>query len=156
MKRLILLGITAIVVCCFNSCATITGTQNYTARVFVEDSPNAAIIVDNNVKGYGFTEFQWKRAYADRLTITVVEEGYKKETFNYNRNSFRTLAFLGNLIIGDLPGMVIDLLTGAVYEPDETENIKKISTRIFEYRIRYNRESLISKNDSQNCDNDNN
>ena len=150
MKRFIFVSFVAMAVVCFNSCATLTGTQDYTARVIVENSPNAAIIVDNTIKGYGETEFAWKRANANKLSITVEEEGYKSETISYNRNSFRTFPFLGNIILGGIPGIIVDLVTGAVYEPDITEkNITKIDTKTFLYKIYYSREAIISKNNSQ-------
>lgn len=142
MKKIQILSLIAIGLL-FTSCATITGTTNYTAKVIVEDNPDVAIIVDNDVKGYGEAMFKWKRANADKLSITLSEDGFKKETIHYNRNNFRTLPFLGNLILGGIPGFIVDVLTGAVYEPDETEpGITKQTTDVFLYRLKYKREAI--------------
>lgn len=126
-----------------NSCATIVSTANYTAKVVIENSDSAAIIVDDEIKGYGTADFKWKRANADNLTITVVEDGYKSQTVCFNRKAFNALPFLGNIISWEIPGMAVDLVTGAMYQPDETERgIKKMSNNVFLYKIPYKREAI--------------
>ena len=124
-----------------NSCATIVSTSNYTAMVIVENSESAAIIVDDEIKGYGQANFKWKRNNADNLNITVEEDGYKSQSVSFNRKTINTLPFLGNFIIGGIPGFVIDVATGAMYQPDETESgVRKMRGDVFLYKIFYNKE----------------
>ena len=133
-----------------NSCATIVSTANYTARVIVENDEKATIIVDDEIKGYGQADFKWKRSNADNLSVIVAEEGYKSQTVNFNRKTLNTLPFLGNLISWEIPGLVVDLVTGAAYQPDETERgITKTSNNVFLYKIFYEKEAIKPDENSE-------
>lgn len=131
----------------FQGCALITGTTHYIANVEVENENNAAIIINNEIKGYGTASFEWPRSKADELCITVVEEGYKPQVSNYTRKEIRLGSFLFDLVFPGLPGLIVDATSGALYEPEVIKKeynsymynkiTKKIDNKNFLYKIRY-------------------
>ena len=126
-----------------------TGTTYYTAHVEVEDNDNAAIIVENDTIGYGTAEFRWRRMDADKLDITVVEEGYQPLTNKYRMKDLRVGAFICDWVFPGIPGLIVDGVTGAWFEPkvitveynkDMYNKItQKIDNKNFLYKIRYER-----------------
>jgi hypothetical protein len=150
MKALVFFTATTAAVLLSN-CATIVGGSRYIAHVVVADRPNAKIVINGEQKGNGSATFPVMRKTADKLVITVKEEGCPEETFRYTSKIFRGWAFFGS-IVGwtgvysstdgtwiPLPfGVIVDLATGAVWKPDVTEKgVTKEDYKNFRYTINY-------------------
>lgn len=128
------------------SCATIVGGSKYYAHVKVKDHPNATIEFQGVSQGTGDAVFKVKRAKANKLSITIKEDGCESQTVNYTERTFRGWAFAGTVIgwtgiIGNVPlpwGVAVDLATGALWKPNITERgIKKIDYKHYNYLIDY-------------------
>lgn len=90
-------------------CATIVsgGKQN----ISINSNPSAAVAVD----GISYTTpvvVELKRGQTHALTFT--KEGYNPVTINLNK-SFNPW-FVGNIVFGGIPGIIVDFITGAVYK----------------------------------------
>ncbi|MEA1985896.1 MAG: PEGA domain-containing protein [Candidatus Marinimicrobia bacterium] len=90
-------------------CATIVsgGKQN----ISINSNPSAAVAVD----GISYTTpvvVELKRGQTHVLTFT--KEGYNPVTINLNK-SFNPW-FVGNIVFGGIPGIIVDFITGAVYK----------------------------------------
>ena len=130
----------------FSSCATICGGSNYYAHVNVEGHPKATITYNGLVRGTGQTTFKVKRSDADKLVITVKEEGCKEEEFQFVGRTFRGWACAGTIITwtgiaGGIPlpwGVGLDLITGAFWKPNVYEKgITKEDYKNFNYVLKY-------------------
>ena len=140
-KVLILFAALAMLMCSATSCATIIGGTSYTAKVVAVDHPDAVISVNGETMGVGEASFQWKRSQADNLAITLKEEGCEEQITRFNTKSFRVLPLLGNiLIVGGIPGIIIDFATQSVWKPDTNERgVSKIDLDTFLYEIVYDK-----------------
>lgn len=127
----------------FSSCATIAYGPQYTAKVVVKNHQNTSIYVNNVYYGIDSVSFQWMRKNADNLTITLKEENYKDQVFKYNTKSIKGWTIVGNfLVVGWLPGILIDGITGSWYKPDTSAaSISQIGldNDLFLYELIYNR-----------------
>lgn len=141
MKKLVVLFVSLAIICALNSCATLIGGSSYTAHVVAVDHSNATISVNGETKGVGTATFQWKRSQADNLAITLKEEGCEEQTTRFYTKSFRVMPLLGNiLIVGGIPGIIIDFATQSVWKPDTNERgVSKISVDAFLYEIIYDK-----------------
>ena len=139
MKNTLFLLASLAALCVMNSCATLIGGTSYTARVVVVNNPNATISVNGEPKGIGEASFRWKRSQADNLSVSVKEAGYEEQITRFNTKSFRVLPLLGNiLIVGGIPGIIIDFATQSVWKPDTNEHgVSKINVNKFLYKIVY-------------------
>jgi len=124
-----------------SSCATIIGGTTYTAKVVAKDHPDATIKVNGETKGVGTASFEWQRDQADRLSITLSEEGCEEQTTNFNTKSFRWLPLLGNVfIVGGIPGIIVDLATQSIWKPNVKEpGVSKINFETYLYEIIYDK-----------------
>ncbi len=139
MKNTLFLLASLAALCVMNSCATLIGGTSYTAHVVVVNNPNATISVNGEPKGIGEASFRWKRSQADNLSISLKEEGCEEQITRFNTKSFRVLPLLGNiLIVGGIPGIIIDFATQSVWQPDTNEHgVSKINVSTFLYEIIY-------------------
>lgn len=126
-------------------CATIVGGSKYYAHVVVDRS-NAKIIYEGETMGTGSATFKVKRKDANKFSFSVKEEGSPEQKYNYTTRTFRGWSFAGTIILWTgmvngvpLPwGVVLDLITGAVWKPDvRVKGVKKEDYKHFRYNVEY-------------------
>lgn len=141
MKKTLVFLASLAIICAMNSCATLIGGSSYTAKVVAVDHPNATISVNGETKGVGEVTFRWKRSQADNLAVVLKEEGCDEQITRFNTKSFRVLPLIGNiLIVGGIPGIIIDFATQSVWQPDTNERgVSKINVNTFLYEIIYDK-----------------
>lgn len=141
MKKLFTIIICSIL---FSSCATIVGGSRYYAKVDVPGYPNAK--VELNGIPAGKTGFKVQRNVADRVSISVTENGCETQITKFHRKTFRGWALTGTIlgwtgIIGGIPipwGCVVDASTGAWWKPNVNEKgVTKQDYKHFTYQINY-------------------
>lgn len=161
MKKKLLVNLILIVIMTtlFTSCGTIIGGSNYNAHVLVENSPTAKIYYNNEFKGVGDATFKVKRKDANKLSITVKEDGGQEQVFEYKSRTFRGWAFAGTVLtwtgfIGSIPvpwGIIMDLSTGSLWKPDVNEKgIIKEDYKNFNYHLELSNPSKIPQNNIEN------
>ncbi len=113
MKKIfILIAATAI----FTSCASIICGS--TQSVTFNSTPSNATISDNGVQ-IGQTPLSAKLTRKENHAITIELEGYQQYEIMIKK-SFNGW-YLGNIIFGGLIGLVVDPLTGAIYQLTPTQ-----------------------------------
>jgi hypothetical protein len=138
----------AISTCFFmTSCATIIGGSNYNAHITVKDHPNATITYKNGFVGKGTASIKVPRREANQFYLEIKENGCKTQIDSFTTRSFRGWAFAGTIIgwTGVTPtgiplpwGIVTDLVTGALWKPNVSENgITKLDIKNYNYLINY-------------------
>lgn len=128
-----------------NSCATICGGSKYYAHILVNGHPHADIVYRGMKMGNGSASISVPRREADMFSFTVKEKGCAEQTFSYRTRTFRGWAFVGTLVTwtgesGGIPlpyGIVIDLITGALWKPNTAEGIVKHNYKNFQYIANY-------------------
>jgi hypothetical protein len=131
-----------------SGCATIIGGSKYNAIIRVEDRPKAQIIYRGRRIGTGSAIVKVKRKEANRFAFSVKEEGCKAQNYAFTSRTFRGWAFVGSLLgwtfittEGGIPlpiGVVVDLVTGAVWKPNTSENgVSKDNYKNFIYVVQY-------------------
>ena len=124
-----------------SSCATIFGGPNYHSQVWVNGRPKAEIIYRGEIVGKGVAFISVRRREANKFSIKIREEGCPEQTFDYKSRRLRVGAFLGGL-----SSVVVDLLTGSIWEPNANENaILKHNYKNFQYVINYSGCPLVSQ-----------
>lgn len=143
-KLLVSLVLTVTIPTLFSSCGTIIGGSNYNAHVLVDNNPSAKIYYKNEFKGTGDASFKVKRKDANKLSITVKQDGGQEQVFEYKSREFREWAFVGTVLgwtgfIGAVPvpwGIIMDLSTGSLWKPDVKEKgIIKEDYKNFNYHL---------------------
>lgn len=126
-----------VILCKITGCATITGGSSYFATVVVNSKPEAEIVYQGRVVGRGKTILKVQRRDADKLFLTVREEGCEPFPVSFSSKDFRAEALVANLFLPfGLAGVLVDGLTGAFYMPSvNNETIRKIGIRNFLYTI---------------------
>ena len=81
-----------------SSCATIIGGAKYNAKVLVPQHPQAAISYNGVYKGAGEANFKVKRRDANKVIITVQDEGCEPKTQEFKGRVFRGWAFAGTVV----------------------------------------------------------
>lgn len=128
------------------SCASIVGGAKYNAHIHVKDHPNAKIMIDDQYQGAGNAVVGLPRRKANKLAITVKEEGCEEQTTHFEKRAFRGGAFFGTLItwtgvISGVPvpwGLAVDLASGALFKPSvQEEGVSKVDYKNFKYVIDY-------------------
>jgi len=139
-KQILIVIITAL----FTSCGTIIGGSSYNAHVLIDNRPTAKIYCNNEYKGAGDATFKVKRKDANKLIITVKEDGAQDQVFEYKSRKFRGWAFAGTVLgwtgfIGSVPvpwGVIMDLSTGSLWKPDVSEKgIVKEDYKNYNYHL---------------------
>lgn len=125
-----------------SSCAAMFGTKSYTAKVSVPDHPDATISVNGIEYGRGEASCVVARKDANKLMITVEEEGCEPEVNNFTGRKFRGGMFVLDLFFTWLPpvpvGIIVDGATGAWFKPDvDDPRIQKINGRTYLYTLSY-------------------
>lgn len=133
-----------------SSCATIIGGAKYNAKVLVPNHPKAVISYNGECKGMGEANFKIKRRDANKVNITVQEEGCEPKTQQFTQREFRgwtcvgTVAgWTGVVMAGETPiflpwGVAVDAITGAWWKPSVNEKgVSKEDYDHFHYVIDY-------------------
>lgn len=140
-------------------CATIVGGAKYNAKVLVPNHPQASIYYNDVYKGTGEATFKVNRRDADRIRITVQEDGCEPMTQTYTHRTFRGWSFVGTALTWTgylkangkmvmlLPwGVVTDWITGAWWKPDVSEKgVEKEDFDNFTYTLWYEPKPLKEK-----------
>jgi hypothetical protein len=117
-------------------CGVMFGGSRFNYSIIAKDHPNANIYVDGNNVGTGFATGFYPRNRP--LTVKLRQDGCenKSETFH---NTFRTVNFALSVIMWGVPGMAIDLGTGAAYKPDHVNNpsIQRMNDKYFVFTVAY-------------------
>ena len=98
------------------------------------------------MRGKGQATFKVKRRDADKVVITVKEDGCDDQQFEFVGRTFRGWACAGTIIgwtgvIGGVPlpwGIGLDLITGALWKPNTNEKgITKEDYKNYNYVLKY-------------------
>jgi hypothetical protein len=109
--NLYFVGLSIILICLLNSCATIfSGTKQ---KVMVSSSPGDARIFVNGQDQNVTTPARIKVPRKKEVTYTFKKAGYEENTVKQD-GSFNGMV-IGNIILGGIPGAAIDFATGAWY-----------------------------------------
>lgn len=95
---------------CVSSCATIVSGSKQ--NVSFSSNPSAATIYIDEVE-VGKTPFQIKLARKSEHSVMLKLEGY--QTYETKLTKEFNAWFIGNIFIGGLIGLIIDPITGAIY-----------------------------------------
>lgn len=147
-KRIGLLTVLSCLSVVLSSCATLVGGSSYYAQVVVQNRPKATIYYRGKDVGTGRATIKVPRINADKFAFTVKEEDGQEEEFRYHQKRFRGWAFVASLLfwnVGTTSGSIIipagaalDLITGAVWKPDQVENgVTQLSHKSFRYTVSY-------------------
>ena len=133
------------------SCGTLIGGARYNAHVSVVDHPDASIYYLGEKKGVGSTTFLVKRHQANKLKITIREDGCPDYTHMFDSKVVRLGPVIGSasellqiiaassgaVIVIPL-GTIIDLASGGYFKPNEMHpDITKIDYDNFQYKLDY-------------------
>lgn len=101
----------AIAMLSLSSCATIISTSKQNVK-FNSTPQNATILVDE--VEVGKTPFEMKLERKSEHSVVIKLDGYK----NYETKLTKKFNawYLGNIIFGGIIGLVVDPITGAIYE----------------------------------------
>jgi hypothetical protein len=106
-----LVGLSILLACLLNSCATIfSGTKQ---KVMVSSSPSGARVFVNGEGQNVITPAEIKVPRKKEVTYTFQKSGYEDHSVK-QKGSFNGMV-VGNLILGGIPGAAIDFATGAWY-----------------------------------------
>ena len=99
-----------------SSCATIVSGSKQNVKF--SSTPAAATIIIDNVE-VGKTPFEIKLARKSEHTVMLKLEGY--QTYQTKLTKKFNGWYIGNILIGGIIGLIIDPITGAMYNlsPDE-------------------------------------
>ena len=86
IQKLVLIAVVTSIIC--SSCATIFGGRNYNA-IIKTNRPNAEITVNNQYIGTGNGTIIIPRKDANKLNITLHEEGCEDTVFNFSSRKIR-------------------------------------------------------------------
>lgn len=119
-----------------SSCGVIFGGSKFSGTIVAKDHPNAQIFVNGNKIGKGTASGLYNRNRP--LTVELKQDGCepKSETFD---NKFRFGNFILSFVFWHIPGIIIDLASGACYKPDHINNpaVQKKSTKDFTFTVDY-------------------
>jgi len=133
-----------------SSCAAMFGTKSYTAKINVPDHPDATISVNGIEYGKGEASCVVARKEANKLMITVEEEGCEPEVNSFTGRKFRGGMFVLDLFFTWLPpvpvGIIVDGATGAWFKPDVSDpRIQKINGKTYLYTLSYRAKAKNNK-----------
>lgn len=119
-----------------SSCGVMFGGSHYNANIKVNEHPNALIYANGEKIGEGEVTKSFKRN--KDLKIEVKQDGCEPKTQNFEKN-FRTGNFILSVVSWGLPGIIVDLASGASYKPDHkhNESVEKVSDKDYKFNIDY-------------------
>ena len=112
-NRLFLTALMVVAMACMHCATIINGTSQ---AVSVSSEPMRANVVINRSPGRspvfeGTTPVACRLSRGSAYDVVVTMPGYREETVHINK-AFSAV-FLGNCLLGGVPGMIVDLITGA-------------------------------------------
>lgn len=112
------------------------GGSNFSGSIVVEDNPNADIYVNGSKVGIGAAVTLHPRNRP--FVVELKQEGCESKTQTFY-NTFRVGTFILSFATWGLPGVGLDLGTGAAYKPDHKTNpaIEKVSDKNFTFTMNY-------------------
>ena len=117
MKKIIKILLGGLLLTSATSCTTIfTGTKQ---KVHIASEPSGAQIFQDGKNLNAITPSEVKLRKKKNTTITLKKEGYNDGVIQPGAG-FRVGPFVGNIILGGIPGMVVDLASGAVWKYDSS------------------------------------
>ena len=136
MKKAVLLAGLITFTFSLSSCGVMFGGSHYDANIKVAEHPNAQIYANGEKIGEGEVSKSLKRN--KDLKIEVKQDGCEPKSQNFEK-TFRTGNFILSVISWGLPGIVVDLASGASYKPDHKHNnsIEKVSDKKYNFNIDY-------------------
>lgn len=119
-----------------SSCGVIFGGGRFIGSIVVKEHPSASIKVNGRELGKGSVIGNFKRNRT--LLVEVQEPGCEKQLMVYDFR-FRTGNFVLSALTWGLPGIMIDLATGACFEPLHRvqPGVEKMSIKNFLFTIDY-------------------
>lgn len=136
MRKIILF--TGIIASSFllTSCGVMFGGSHYDANIQVNEHPEAQIFANGEKIGVGQVSKSFKRN--KDLQIVVKQDGCEVKSQNFEK-TFRTGNFILSIVSWGLPGLIVDLASGASYKPDHRHNdaIEKVSDKQYKFNIDY-------------------
>lgn len=141
MKKIILFVGLITITSLLSSCGVMFGGSKYNENIKVLEHPKAEIFANGEKIGVGEVTKSFKRN--NDLKIEVKQDGCEPKTQNFP-NIFRTGNFILSVVSWGIPGIVVDLASGAAYKPDHKDNnsVEKISTKEFNFNIDYSEYKL--------------
>jgi hypothetical protein len=100
----------------FSSCATIISGSKQNVK-FASNPSSASIFIDE--VEVGKTPFEIKLARKSEHSVLIKLDGY--QTYQTNLTKEFNAWYLGNILIGGLIGLIIDPITGAIYNLSPNE-----------------------------------
>ncbi len=100
----------------FSSCATIISGSKQNVK-FASNPSSASIFIDE--VEVGKTPFEIKLARKSEHSVLIKLDGY--QTYQTNLTKEFNAWYLGNILIGGLIGLIIDPITGAIYNLSPSE-----------------------------------
>lgn len=94
----------------FSSCATIISGSKQTVK-FSSNPSSASVFIDE--VEVGKTPFEMKLARKSEHSVMIKLDGY--QTYQTNLTKSFNAWYFGNILIGGLIGLVVDPITGAIY-----------------------------------------
>jgi hypothetical protein len=120
------------------SCATITGSPRYFARVLVREHPKAEIFYKEQFQGRGTAVITVDRKQANKFSLVIKEKDCREQAVEYKSRSFRGWALFGNFYSWSLVGIVVDFSNGSFWKPNVKEwDIRKLDNKNFQYFVNY-------------------
>lgn len=134
-----------------SSCGVIFGGGRYIGSIVVKEHPSATITVNGRELGKGSAIGNFKRNRT--LLVEVQELGCEKQTMVYDYR-FRTGNFVLSALTWGLAGIIIDLATGACFEPLHRvqPGVEKLTFNNFLFTIDYRKCSGTYSTSAQSHD----
>ena len=119
-----------------SSCGVIFNGSRYNASAIAKNHPKATVSINGMATGKGMAMGSFNRK--DPIMINVIEEDCKPQTWYFNPKAKTGTLILSTLGFGML-GLVIDLATGACYQPDYKGNpmIERVNKKQYVFSVDY-------------------
>jgi hypothetical protein len=136
MNPLFKLVLVVISSCVLTSCGVMFGGSRYNGHVIVKNHRDAEIYVDGKMIGKGFGDGSFKRNRA--LVVEVRQPGCPTKTQHFSK-AFRGGNFTLSVLSWGLPGLIIDLSTGASFKPEHRldPTVSRIDIKNFAFTVNY-------------------
>jgi len=116
MKKLVLIATALVAIYLFNSCASILSGSRQ--KIDVSSTPSGAKVYVNGKDQQRITPVTIKVPRKKSVEYTFQKQGY--EDGNVTEKGSVNPAVIGNLLLGGIPGILVDLGTGAWYKYNDS------------------------------------
>lgn len=120
----------------FSSCGVIINGSRMTASAIARNQSRATVSINGMVSGKGMAMGVFNRK--DPIVVQVVEEDCKPQTWYFNPKAQTGTLVLSALGFG-MVGLVVDLATGACYQPNFRGNpmIERVTRKQYVFSVDY-------------------